>query len=142
MKLPSELIDKIFEYYNPWKEIYTEKIINKMNVKNLLEKLDSDYKDIFKYTMFTFGRTGNKVNIIREEVRNSIHRNYNKNKKIKMFEILTHCKCCERHQKNCPNSVYDKWDENPILTAQQTQMSYYKRCSCKCRFYKRLICQT
>jgi hypothetical protein len=53
------------------------------------------------------------------------------------FKWLEKCKCCTRHQTNCPSNIYDYWDTQDI-----SYRVAINTCTCNCRHLKRLFCST
>ena len=62
---------------------------------------------------------------------------YNLETKIELFNGLKNCKCCPEHRYNCPKNIYDYWDEQPLYKPR-----YNLNCTCPCRHYKRILCNS
>lgn len=53
----------------------------------------------------------------------------------KLVELLSKCKCCDRHQVNRPVK-YEPWVETRFHNQQHTD------CECRCRNFSRWLCRT
>jgi len=59
----------------------------------------------------------------------------NKELRVKLVDILSGCKCCDRHQINRPNK-FESWVDTKFNNTCDTD------CECKCRHFSRFICRT
>ena len=59
-----------------------------------------------------------------------------KNDAIAVIKKCSECKCCERHQKNRPDSL--EWCE---YNGQCQGNQYEYECNCKCRSFSRWVCR-
>jgi hypothetical protein len=55
-----------------------------------------------------------------------------------LFNNLKHCNCCIRHSRNIPYNITDTYDEYLYMDDEKDK----KKCSCKCRHYKRILSMT
>ena len=56
----------------------------------------------------------------------------------RLFDLISTCKCCERHQINCPTR--GDLDDGLVPNYSFGESDIHK-CKCPCRHYSRLICR-
>jgi hypothetical protein len=117
-------------------------------LKEIIEKMvwDMEHKEKFALVMkdIPLKAAKTKFNILTQDhiLLNDNYDSFMSFLKFKLpdketiVDILSHCKCCERHQKNKPSHIND-WKLNfmPKESEENT-------CKCICRHYSRMICSS
>ena len=135
--LPSEIINIIFEFNPEHRPLLGECLKRVENYKLLKELPLKGSLSRYRYLLNKFDdkvlHSGEKMDmeaLVRKHINdpNVFIKNYNK------------CKCCKRHQRERPRSLYDKSfvsEPNP-----SREPSYMATCNCPCRHNSRFIYKT
>ena len=139
--LPDEILLLISEFsYNEKKQF--KKVLKQIKLNSGIKILNKNYNnsiEIYNHRCCTLGRRkvyhsfyNNNHSIFKL----ILQKNFNKIELKELFAKIKSCNCCSRHKRNCPKTIEDFWDEDPIFMD-------YVECpkKCKCRYYKRKLCE-
>lgn len=122
-ELPKELKEKIEQLV--WDMEHKEKflpVVKGLPLKSIQHKLNILFQEyIAKYEYDSF------IAFLKDKL----------NDKEKIVEVLSNCKCCQRHQKNKPKHIND-WKLNFRPKEEPKKII----CYCNCRQYSRMICSS
>ena len=141
--LPADVVDTIFLFDGRWAD-ERRCILDEIGIKCSLHKLSFKTKEVEISSVFGLRKMGgngkaprrsciSSYRIRRDAEISILEKTFSRVKLEKMFVDLNKCHCCSRHQADCPQTMYDVWDEQSIVKWGSTD------CRCSCRHLRRVM---